>query len=152
MNGRNQSVKRRVNISYRNYRRCDAMRGISGDITCSESISCAIVFTGILIAYCLLDNRHATYLSTLCPPPVSGTGKCLFLFRPQTVMKQTTLLIVFCSQFDSLDLRWHFLTSVVSTEKYNVKSILCQCTMVMIAKCPPSVKKNCQLYHMSQWT
>ena len=34
-----------------------------------------------------------------------------------------------------LDLRWHFITPVVSTETYNVNSILCQCTIVMIAKC-----------------
>ena len=45
--------------------------------------------------------------------------------------------IVDCASFpiESLALRWHFITSVVSTEKYNVNSILCQCTMVVIAKC-----------------
>ena len=47
-------------------------------------------------------------------------------------MKHTTLLIV---------LLWHETyhiadcASAVSTEKYNVNSILCQCTMVLIAKC-----------------
>ena len=45
--------------------------------------------------------------------------------------------IVDCASFpiESLALRWHFITSVVSTEKYNVNSILCQCTMVVIGKC-----------------
>ena len=36
----------------------DTRRGISGDIICPKLISCAIVFTGAWIAYCLLDNRH----------------------------------------------------------------------------------------------
>ena len=77
-------------------------RGISGGIICSKFIYCAILFTGVWIAYCLPDDRHASYLSTLCPPPVSGTGKCLFLFRPQTVMKHARLMIVLPSQFS----RW----------------------------------------------
>ena len=58
----------------------DTIRDISGDVTCSKSISCAIIFTEIWIVYCLLDNRHATYLSTLCPPPVRERENARFYF------------------------------------------------------------------------
>ena len=37
-------------------------------------------------------NRHATYLSALRPPLVSGTKKCMFLLWPQRMVKHTTLL------------------------------------------------------------
>ena len=63
MEGRNQSVKKGP-ISLTKITG-DTRRGISGDITCSKLISCAIVFTGVWIAYCLLGTRHATHLSTV---------------------------------------------------------------------------------------
>ena len=37
------------------------------------------------------------------------------------------------------ELRWHFITSIVGTENYNINSILSQCPAVMIAKCPVKI-------------
>ena len=144
MNGGNQLVKRGFNISFPNYRR-DTIRGISGDITCSKLISCAI-----------FSRKFGSHIVCLIIVMQLSSIHCLRLqFRERKML--VSISATYCDETyhnadcSSLDLRWHFITPVVSTETYNVNSILCQCTIVIKLPIVLHVMVNIEVKEAKKW-
>ena len=153
MNGRNQSVKR--GSIYLAKITGDTRRGISGEITCSKLISCAILFTGVWIAYRLIIVMHFTSIHCVRLQFRDRENAC-FYFGHKLWWNMPHCWLCFVPNL-VVGLKWYFITSAVSTEKYNVNSIMCQCAMVAIAngriKLPIAlhVMVNIEVKKMNTW-